>query len=107
VFAYVAAICLLTGILFGPAPALHVAKTNINNVIRHEVQALDRDQPVFTIRTLGQVLAEDLWPFRVFGGMFPMFSAIALVRPSVGLNRVMAYSVTHQVAVQSSASSSC
>ena len=69
---------------------------SVSDAVRHEVQALDQDQPVFTIQTLDQVLAEDRWPFRVFGGMFAMFAAIALVLSSVGLYGVMAYSVTQR-----------
>ena len=34
VFAYVAAICLLTAVLFGLAPALHVSKTNHSDVLK-------------------------------------------------------------------------
>jgi putative ABC transport system permease protein len=34
VFAFLAAICLGTGIIFGLAPALHVAKTDVNEVLK-------------------------------------------------------------------------
>ena len=34
VFAFLAAITLSTGILFGLAPALHVSKTNVNDVLK-------------------------------------------------------------------------
>ena len=34
VFAYLAGICLATGIVFGLAPALHVSKTNVNEVLK-------------------------------------------------------------------------
>ncbi len=34
VFAFVAAVCLLTGIVFGFAPALHVSKTDVNSVLK-------------------------------------------------------------------------
>jgi putative ABC transport system permease protein len=34
VFAYLAAICLATGILFGLAPALQVSKTNVNEILK-------------------------------------------------------------------------
>ena len=33
-FAFVAAVCLITAILFGLAPALHVSKTNVNEVLK-------------------------------------------------------------------------
>ncbi|HEY6214425.1 MAG TPA: FtsX-like permease family protein, partial [Vicinamibacterales bacterium] len=34
VFAYIAAVCLGTGILFGLAPALHISKTDVNEVMK-------------------------------------------------------------------------
>lgn len=34
VFAYLAAICLGTGVIFGLAPALHVSKTDVNEVLK-------------------------------------------------------------------------
>src|SRR4051812_938819 len=34
VFAYLAGICVLTGVLFGLAPALQVTKTNVNDVLK-------------------------------------------------------------------------
>lgn len=71
--------------------------------VRREVQAIDPDQPVFTIQTLEQVLADDRWWYRTFGGMFGIFAVIALVLSSVGLYAVMAYSVTqrtHEIGVR-------
>jgi putative ABC transport system permease protein len=64
--------------------------------VRREVQAIDQDQPVFTVQTLDQMLAQERWPFRVFGGLFAILAAIALVLSSVGLYAVMAYSVTQR-----------
>jgi predicted permease len=34
VFAFFAAVCLATGILFGLAPALHISRTNVNEVLK-------------------------------------------------------------------------
>src|SRR5205823_3561292 len=34
VFAFMAGVCLLTGVLFGLAPALHISKTNVNEVLK-------------------------------------------------------------------------
>ena len=64
--------------------------------VRREVQAIDRDQPVFTIQTLAQVLAGDRWWYRTWGSMFAIFAVIALSLSSVGLYAVMAYSVTQR-----------
>ena len=68
----------------------------IMNAVRREVQAIDPDQPVFTVQTLDQMLAQQRWPFRVFGSVFAIFAFIALVLAAVGLYAVMAYSVTQR-----------
>ena len=68
----------------------------IADAIRRIVQTIDPDQPVFTIQTLEQVMAQDRWPFRVFGAMFATFAAIALMLSSAGLFGVVAYSVTQR-----------
>lgn len=81
----------------GPAAALIVrAKGEPSAIVsrlREEVRALDRDLPLFDIRTLDQWLASLRWPERVFGTMFTIFSCIALVLSAVGLYAVTAYSV--------------
>jgi ABC-type antimicrobial peptide transport system permease subunit len=69
---------------------------SVMSAVRREVQALDQDQPVFTIETLDQALAQSRWPFRVFGSLFAIFAFIALVLSAVGLYAVMAYSVTQR-----------
>ena len=64
--------------------------------VRQEVQAIDQDQPVFTVQTLDQMLAQQRWPFRVFGTVFALLATIALVLAAVGLYAVMAYSVAQR-----------
>jgi predicted permease len=66
------------------------------NVVRREVQQLDPDQPVFTVQTIDQMMAQATWPYRVFGSLFAVFALIALVLSAVGLYAVMAYSVTQR-----------
>ena len=66
---------------------------SVIEAVRREVQAIDRDQPVVTIQTLDQMLAQDRWPYRVFGGLFAIFALIGLGLSAMGLYAVMAYSV--------------
>ena len=68
----------------------------IMNAVRQEVQAVDPSQPVFTIRTMDQMMTQLTWPYRVFGSLFAIFAVIALVMSAVGLYAVMAYSVTQR-----------
>ena len=68
----------------------------VMEAVRREVQTIDRDQPVLAIKTLAQLLEDDRWWYRTWGGMFGILAAIALVLSSVGLYAVMAYSVTQR-----------
>jgi putative ABC transport system permease protein len=73
-----------------------VDPTAMMGAVRREVQSVDADQPVFTVQTVGQIMAQATWPFRVFGTLFAVFALIALVLSAVGLYAVMAYSVTQR-----------
>ena len=72
--------------------------TAVMNAVRREVQAVDPDQPVFTVQTIDQMMAQATWPYRIFGSLFAIFALIALVLSAVGLYAVMAYSVTQRTA---------
>ncbi len=84
-----------------PAFAMLLIRSRIDpavimSSVRREVQALDQDQPVFTVQTMEQMLRQQRWPFVVFGTLFVVFAVIALVLAAVGLYAVMAYSVTQR-----------
>jgi predicted permease len=64
--------------------------------VREELRAIDPDLPLFNIRTLDESLAQQRWPFRVFGSMFALFAFIALMLSAVGLYAVTAYSVAQR-----------
>jgi len=68
----------------------------LTTALREEVRALDPDLPLFAVQTMDQLLAQQRWPFRVFGSMFAIFALIALVLAAIGLYAVTAYSVTQR-----------
>lgn len=69
---------------------------SVMEAVRREVQAIDADQPVFTIQTVEQLLAADRWPHRVFGSLFAVLAVIALALSSVALYAIMSYSVAQR-----------
>ena len=79
-------------VLLARSPDAHVAA----NTLREEVRALDPDLPLFDVRTLGQVLRMLLWPNRVFGGMFVVFAAIALLVAMVGVYGIVAHTTAQR-----------
>jgi putative ABC transport system permease protein len=75
------------------------------SVVREALSVIDPDLPLFEIRTMDELLAQERWPFRTFGLMFSVFAVIALVLSAIGLYSVTAHAViqrTHEFGIRMS-----
>jgi len=62
-------------------------------VFRQQVETLDKDLPIFLVKTMEQILAEDVYPAYVVSTLFAIFGIVGLVLAAVGLFGVMAFIV--------------
>lgn len=71
--------------------------------VRNQVSAIDRNQPIYEVKTLDQRVAESIAVSRSLMFLFGTFALLALVLASVGIYGIVSYSVgqrTHEIGIR-------
>jgi putative ABC transport system permease protein len=71
--------------------------------LRTEVSRLDPHQPVFEVRTLEQLIAEEMLPIRILAIILNVFAGTAILLAALGIYGLMAYNVgqrRHEIGIR-------
>ena len=70
--------------------------TSLSSALRQQVWSIDKDQPVFDVRTMEEVRSISIAMYSFSSVMLAIFAGVALLLASVGIYGVMAFAVTQR-----------
>lgn len=71
--------------------------TPLTSAVRNAILEIDKDQPIYDVKTMSQRVSEAIAPRRLSMILFSFFAGIAVVLAAVGIYGVMSYSVNQRM----------
>ena len=73
-----------------------VEPMSLTSAVRGQIVALNKDQPVFNVKTMDQIVDQSMAPRRFSMMLLAVFAVVALVLASIGIYGMMSYSVAQR-----------